>query len=106
MVRGAGFLFGRCADEGSRFDTGNVVDGGSVQQAAGQLFFVELFHFACGDGFLTQRFKLFFAAVDLDNFVGFYKIQFVFQPCKDGRILGRCIVEHDDLSFHRCILIE
>ena len=54
----------------------------------------------------AQRFGLFFGSVDPDNFVGFDKVQLVFQPRKDGRILGRCVVEHDDLSFHRCILIE
>ena len=80
MVGGACILFLARTDKGTALHAGNVVDGGAVQVAAGQLLFVELNHFAGAAGLFAQGLQLFLGAVNPDDLVRGNKRFHVFKP--------------------------
>ena len=64
VVRGAGVLLLRGADEGAVLYTRDVIDGGSVQIAARQLLLIELEKLAGRAGLGSERFRLLVGPVD------------------------------------------
>ena len=86
VVGGTCVFFFLGADEGSVFYTSNVVGFGSVIVATGELFFVELDHFACCASFSAKSFELFFATVDNNYVIGSEKSFHVFNPIENGGV--------------------
>ena len=97
VVGGTGVLFLFGADEGAALHTGNVVDGGAVQIAAGQLLLVELNHLAGGAGLLAQLLKLLLAAGDPNDLVGLDESDFVFDPVENRLVGGQCLIHRSEL---------
>ena len=83
VVGGACLLLGGSADKGAALNTGNVVNGGAVEVASGELFLVELDHFAGSAGFLAELLKLLLAAVDPNDLFGLYKLDLLVKPLFD-----------------------
>jgi len=79
------FLLGS-ADEGSAFNTGNVVNSGSVEVASGELLLVELDDLAGGASFFSESFSLFSGTVYPDYFIRFCKSLDLFDPSQYGFI--------------------
>ena len=75
------FLLGS-ADECSAFNTSNVVYCCAVEVASGELFGIELDHFACRASFCTEGIGLFFAAVDPYDLVRCAKSSHFVNPIK------------------------
>ena len=90
MVGGTGFFFGIGADEGACFHARHVVGLGAVEIAAGELFLVELDHFAGLAGFLAQTLKLLLRTVNPDDLVGLEKLGHFVEPCEHGLIVCQC----------------
>ena len=82
VVGGTCFLFGVGADECASLNTGDVVGLGAVQIAAGELFLVELDHFAGLACFLAESLELFLGAVDPNDLIGFEKLGHFVEPCE------------------------
>ena len=92
VVGGAGLFLGVGTDERSAFHAGHVVYSRAVQVAAGQLFFVELDHFAGLAGFGAQRFELLFRAVDPNELIRINESFHLVDPSEHT-----CILCHDFL---------
>ena len=91
VVGGACVLFLAGADKSPAFHTGNVVHGGAVQVAAGQLLLVELDHFASLASLTAQVFQLFLGTVDPHDFVGGDKLLHFFEPAQNGLVVSHFV---------------
>ena len=93
VVDVSGVFLLRCADEGSSFNTCNVVYCCAVEIASGELFFVELDHLTRGAGFISECVCLFLASVDPNDLVGcaegshlIYPVEYMLVGCYHNKI--------------------
>ena len=89
VVGGSCVLFFLGADESSVLNTSDVVGAGSVIQAAGKFFLVQLDHLAGSDSFISQRIELLLGAVDPKDLVRFAESYHFIYPVEYILVIGK-----------------
>ena len=80
VVRRPGVLAQGGANVGQVFGSGDVVGGGAVIEAAGQLVLIQQDYFSRGDGLFRQAFLLLGRAVDPNDLIRLAHARHFFDP--------------------------
>ena len=101
VVRGAGVLLVRRADEGAVLDAGDVGGVGAGEVAVGAPLGVELDELALGDELLRQQVGLVLRAVAPDDLVGLGEAGDLVDPCAK-RLIGGATLRRERGRMPRC----
>ncbi len=97
VVQRAGLFLGGGADEGSVFNTSDIVRVGSVEVAVGKFLLVEFDELAGGDSLVLEGLDLLLGPVDPDNFVRLEEVDSVLYPVQNALVVSKFF--HETSSF-------
>ncbi len=97
VVQRAGLFLGGGADEGSVFNTSDVVRVGSVEVAVGKFLLVEFDELAGGDSLVLEGLDLLLGPVDPDDFVRLEEVDSGLYPVQNALVVSKFF--HETSSF-------